>query len=84
MKIGILPDTYGCICGAMPYDPDTRPDGHVGMTRYRKPRYCCGGGYSVTCTQCGRVGERGRTQAEAAAKWAGHLFKYGPQTEVDT
>ena len=42
---------------------------------------CPCGGWSVVCTRCGRVGERGHTQAEAKAKWDAGLFKYGPLKE---
>lgn len=55
-----------CSCGAVPYDPDVRPKGQVGLTRYRKSKYGKDGGWSVVCTRCGCVGERGRTQIDAA------------------
>lgn len=48
-----------CSCGAVPYDPDVRPKGQVGLTRYRKSKYGKDGGWSVVCTRCGCVGERG-------------------------
>lgn len=35
----------------------------------------------MVCTRCGRVGERGHTQAEAKVKWDAGLFKYGPLKE---
>lgn len=79
-----LDPTYACVCGAEPYDPEERPHGAVGLTRYRKSRYGSDGGYSVTCCRCGRVGERGRTQTDAALKWSGHLYKYGPLREEET
>lgn len=44
-------------------------------------KYASDGGWSVVCTRCGRVGERGHTQAEAKAKWDAGLFKYGPLKE---
>ena len=81
LGIRTLDDTFRCACGAMPYDPERHPHGAVGLTRYRKSKYGHDGGYSVTCCRCGRVGERGRTVADAVAKWDGHLYKYGPLKE---
>lgn len=52
-----------CSCGAVPYDPDVRPKGQVGLTR------------------CGCVGERGRTQIDAADRWDARRLKYGPLKE---
>ena len=73
---------FTCTCGAMPYDAEKRPKVKVGLARYRKSsRYAKDGGWSVVCTCCGRVGERGHTQAEAKAKWDAGLFKYGPLKE---
>jgi hypothetical protein len=48
------------------------------LTRYRKSKYASDGGWSVVCTRCGRVGERGSTQIEAKARWNAHRFRYGP------
>lgn len=76
--------TFACVCGALPYDPERHPHGAVGLTRYRKSKYGSDGGYSVTCCHCARVGERGRTQADALLKWDGHLYKYGPLREEET
>lgn len=76
-----LDATFRCVCGALPYNQKEQPDGKVGLTRYRKSKYGCDCGYSVTCCGCGRVGERGRTQTDAALKWQGHLYKYGPLKE---
>lgn len=74
-----------CTCGAMPYDAEKRPHGRVGLTRYRKSsRYAKDGGWSVVCTRCGRVGERGSTQIEAKSKWNARLYKYGPLKEADS
>ena len=88
-----------CSCGAVPYDPDVRPKGQVGLTRYRKSKYgkdggwsvvCTryrkskygkDGGWSVVCTRCGCVGERGRTQIDAADRWDARQLKYGPLKE---
>lgn len=67
-----------CPCGAQWYEANK---GNVGITRYRKSKYGCDGGYSVTCTRCGRVGQRGRTQADAFSKWEAGLFRYGPLKE---
>lgn len=76
---------FTCTCGAMPYDAEKRPHGRVGLTRYRKSsRYAKDGGWSVVCTRCGRVGERGSTQIEAKSKWNARLYKYGPLKEVDS
>ena len=84
-KAESLPSTsalFTCTCGAMPYDAEKRPKVKVGLARYRKSsRYAKDGGWSVVCTRCGRVGERGHTQAEAKAKWDAGLFKYGPLKE---
>ena len=84
-KTESLPSTsalFTCTCGAMPYDAEKRPQGKVWLARYRKSsRYAKDGGWSVVCTRCGRVGERGHTQAEAKAKWDAGLFKYGPLKE---
>lgn len=52
-----------CSCGAVPYDPDVRPKGQVGLTRYRKSKYGKDGGWSVVCTRCGCVGERVHTRS---------------------
>lgn len=70
-----------CSCGAVPYDPDVRPKGQVGLTRYRKSKYGKDGGWSVVCTRCGCVGERGRTQIDAADRWDARQLKYGPLKE---
>ena len=86
-KTESLPSASGlltCTCGAMPYDAEKRPHGRVGLTRYRKSsRYAKDGGWSVVCTRCGRVGERGSTQIEAKARWNAHRFRYGPLKEED-
>lgn len=75
-------DVCPCTCGAMPYDAEKRPKGKVGLTRYRKSsRYASDGGWSVVCTRCGRVGERGGTQIDAKARWNAHRFRYGPLKE---
>ncbi len=37
--------------------------------------------FTCVCCRCGRVSERGRTIADAVAKWDGHLYKYGPLKE---
>lgn len=61
-----------------------RTDGTVGLTKYRKSsRYAADGGWSVVCTRCGRVGERGSTQIDAKARWNAHRFRYGPLKEED-
>ena len=87
-KTESLPSASGlltCTCGAMPYDAEKRPHGRVGLPRYRKSsRYAKDGGWSVVCTRCGRVGERGSTQIEAKSKWNARLYKYGPLKEVDS
>ena len=70
-----------CSCGAVPYDPDVRPKGQVGLTRYRKSKFGKDGGWSVVCTRCGCVGERGRTQIDAADRWDARQLKYGPLKE---
>lgn len=71
-----------CTCGAVPYDAEKRPKGKVGLARYRKSsKYAWDGGWSVVCTRCGRVGERGSTQIEAKSKWNARLYKYGPLKE---
>lgn len=70
-----------CSCGAVPYDPDVRPKGQVGLTRYRKSKYGKDGGWSVVCTRCGCVGERGRTQIDAADRRDARQLKYGPLKE---
>lgn len=75
---------FACTCGAMPYDAEKRPKGKVGLTRYRKSsRYTSDGGWSVVCTRCGRVGERGSTQIDAKTRWNAHRFRYGPLKEED-
>lgn len=75
---------FTCTCGAMPYDAEKRPKGKVGLARYRKSsRYAADGGWSVVCTRCGRVGERGSTQIDAKARWNAHRFRYGPLKEED-
>ena len=75
---------FTCTCGAMPYDAEKRPKGKVGLARYRKSsRYAKDGGWSVVCTRCGRVGERGSTQIDAKARWNAHRFRYGPLKEED-
>lgn len=77
-------DVRPCTCGAVPYDAEKRPKGKVGLTRYRKSsRYASDGGWSVVCTRCGRVGERGSTQIDAKARWNAHRFRYGPLKEED-
>lgn len=81
-ELRTLDDTFTCVCGAPPYDPERHPHGTVGLTRYRKSKYGSDGGYSIVCCcRCGRVSERGRTNADAVAKWDGHLYKYGPLKE---
>ena len=84
-KTESLPSASGlftCTCGAMPYDAEKRQHGRVGLTRYRKSsRYANDGGWSVVCTRCGRVGERGSTQIDAKARWNAHRFRYGPLKE---
>mgnify|MGYP007107728223 CR=1 FL=1 len=81
-KTESLPSTsalFTCTCGAMPYDAEKRPKGKVGLARYRKSsRYAKDGGWSVVCTRCGRVGERGSTQIDAKARWNAKRYKYGP------
>lgn len=73
---------FTCTCGAMPYDAEKRPKGKVGLARYRKSsRYASDGGWSVVCTRCGRVGERGSTQIDAKARWNAKRYKYGPLKE---
>lgn len=73
---------FTCTCGAVPYDAEKRPKGKVGLTRYRKSsRYAKDGGWSVVCTRCGRVGERGSTQIDAKARWNAKRYKYGPLKE---
>lgn len=53
-------DVCPCTCGALPHGVGVRTDGTVGLTKYRKSsRYAADGGWSVVCTRCGRVGERG-------------------------
>ena len=60
------------------------PEGKVGLARYRKSsRYAKDGGWSVVCTRCGRVGERGSTQIDAKARWNAKRYKYGPLKEED-
>ena len=86
-KTESLPSTsalFTCTCGAMPYDAEKRPKGKVGLARYRKSsRYAKDGGWSVVCTCCGRVGERGSTQIDAKARWNAKRYKYGPLKEDD-
>lgn len=72
-----------CLCGAETYDPEKRPHGAVGLIRYRKTKHAQDGGYSVGCTCCGRLGERGNTQADALSRWLAGRFKYGPLKEAD-
>ncbi len=75
-------ELFACVCGAMPCDPEKRPHGRVGLTRYRKSsKYASDGGWSVVCTKCGRVGERGSTQIDAKARWNARRYKYGPLKE---
>lgn len=75
-------DVCPCTCGAVPYDAEKRPKGKVGLTRYRKSsRYASDGGWSVVCTRCGRVGERGSTRIDAKARWNAKRYKYGPLKE---
>lgn len=74
-------EVFACTCGAAPYDPEKRPGGKVGLTKYRKSRYASDGGWSVVCARCGRVGERSSTQIEAKAKWNARRYKYGPLKE---
>ena len=75
---------FTCTCGAMPYDAEKRPKGKVGLARYRKSsRYAKDGGWSVVCTRCGRVGERGSTQIDAKARWNAKRYKYVPLKEED-
>ena len=83
-KTGILSDAFRCACGALPYDPKKRPNGKVGLTKYRKSKYASDGGWSVVCARCGRVGERDHTQIGAADKWSLRRYKYGPLKEVDS
>ena len=85
-KTESLPSTsalFTCTCGAMPYDAEKRPTSH---RRWRTccscgSRYASDGGWSVVCTRCGRVGERGSTQIDAKARWNAHRFRYGPLKE---
>ena len=76
-------DVCPCTCGAVPYDAEKRPKGKVGLTRYRKSsRYASDGGWSVVCTRCGRVGERGSTQIDAKSQMETQKrYKYGPLKE---
>lgn len=76
-------DVCPCVCGALPHGVGVRTDGTVGLTRYRKSKYASDGGWSVVCTRCGRVGERGSTQIDAKARWNAHRFRYGPLKEED-
>lgn len=77
-------DVCPCTCGALPHGVGVRTDGTVGLTKYRKSsRYASDGGWSVVCTRCGRVGERGSTQIDAKARWNAHRFRYGPLKEED-
>lgn len=77
-------DVCPCTCGALPQGVGVRTDGTVGLTKYRKSsRYASDGGWSVVCTRCGRVGERGSTQIEAKARWNAHRFRYGPLKEEE-
>lgn len=77
-------ELFTCTCGAVPYDAEKRPNGKVGLARYRKSsKYAWDGGWSVVCTRCGRVGERGSTQIDAKARWNAKLYKYGPLKEVE-
>ncbi len=84
-KITYPPDNselFACTCGAVPYDAEKRPNGKVGLTRYRKSsRYAKDGVRSVVCARCGRVGERGSTQIDAKARWNAKRYKYGPLKE---
>mgnify|MGYP007047953028 CR=1 FL=1 len=72
---------FACTCGAVPYDPEKRPNGKVGLTKYRKSKCARDGGWSVVCASCGRVGERDYTQIGAIDKWNLRRFKYGPLKE---
>ena len=74
-KASISSEWFQCPCGAMVLVPKNCTSNPVGLTRYRKSKYASDGGWSVVCTRCGRVGERGHTQAEAKAKWDAGLFK---------
>lgn len=77
-------ELLACTCGAVPYDAEKRPKGKVGLARYHKSsKYAWDGGWSVVCSCCGRVGERGSTQIEAKSKWNARLYKYGPLKEVE-
>lgn len=82
-KVSTIPPAwFQCPCGArILVPPGCSTSDSVGLTRYRKSKYAHDGGWSVVCTRCGRVGERGHTQAEAKAKWDAGLFKYGPLKE---
>lgn len=80
-KASISSEWFQCPCGAMVLVPKNCTSNSVGLTRYRKSKYASDGGWSVVCTRCGRVGERGHTQAEAKAKWDAGLFKYDPLKE---
>lgn len=78
------PDSSGvcpCTCGALPYGVGVKTDEVVGLTRYHKSKYARDGGWSVVCTKCGRVGERGSTQIDAKARWNARRYKYGPLKE---
>ena len=75
---------FACTCGAWPYDPEKHPRGKVGLTRYHKSKYARDGGWSVVCTRCGRVGERGSTQIDTKARWNARRYKYGPLKEVES
>lgn len=75
-------DVRPCTCGALPYGVGVKTDRTVGLTRCRKSsRYAKDGGWSVVCTRCGRVGERGSTQIDAKARWNAKRYKYGPLKE---
>lgn len=77
-------DVRPCTCGALPYGVGVKTDRTVELTRYRKSSgYAKDGGWSVVCTCCGRVGERGSTQIDAKARWNAKRYKYGPLKEED-
>lgn len=75
---------FVCTCGAVPYNPENRPHGAVGLIYYRRCRHSNDTGWSVVCTRCGRVGERDRTPLGAAEKWNVKRLRYGPLKEENT
>ena len=81
-KVSTIPPAwFQCPCGVMILVPPGCTSDSVGLTRYRKSKYGKDGGWSVVCTRCGCVGERGRTQIDAADRWDARQLKYGPLKE---